>query len=39
MGMFSVRIEVTSVTGQTFEEVEAIVDTGSDWSTIPNGIV
>lgn len=39
MGMFSVRIDVTSVNGQTFEEVEAIVDTGSDWSTIPRVIL
>ena len=35
MGIFSVTIEMANVHGETFEEVEVIVDTASDYTTVP----
>ena len=35
MGIFSVNIDVASVHGESFEEIETIVDTANDYTTLP----
>ena len=39
MGIFSVNIGVASVHGETFEDIEAIVDTASDYTTMPRPLL
>ena len=39
MQTFSVAISVGNIHGEKFEELEAVVDTASDYTTLPRGLL
>ena len=39
MGMFSVTISVANIHGEKFEELEAVVDPASDYTTLPRDLL
>ena len=39
MGIFPVPIEIGSPDGSSYETVEALVDTGASFSTVPRGVL
>ena len=39
MGTFSVKIEIGDLAGQTFEEMDALVDTGATATVVPSSVL